>query len=88
MPRAPAVKRKPARAMSAQRVERREEEGELGRIKDELDSLETRLLEQGGVYCGWSNADHADFLRLRSKHHAKLTVGFIRDVRAVVPDEN
>ena len=44
-------------------------------------------MEGGGVYCGWENGNHSDFLRLRSKHKGRLSVAFLNDVRAVVPGE-
>ncbi len=60
---------------------------EVERIKRSLEEVEEEIAEGGGVYCAWSNADHADFLRLRSKHKGRLSLAFVNDVRSMVPGE-
>ena len=66
-----------------------EESGELDKcqeVRAEMDSVEAEIARNGGINCGWDDADHKDFLRLRTKHNNKtVTVAFITAVNRAVP---
>ena len=66
-----------------------EDDGELDKcqeIRAEMDAVEAEIAKNGGVNCGWDDADHKDFLRLRTKHNNKtVTVAFITAVNRAVP---
>ena len=72
-----------------QAYEAPEDDGELDKcqeIRAEMDAVEAEIAKNGGVNCGWDDADHKDFLRLRTKHNNKtVTVAFITAVNRAVP---
>ena len=51
-----------------------------------MDQVELQIIQNGGINCGWDDADHKDFLRLRTKYNNKtVTVAFITAMSRAVP---
>jgi len=64
-----------------------EPNSETERIKGELEKVDDRLAQNGGINCGWEPADHKDFLRIRTKHGGKTTtVAFMTELMRAVAD--
>jgi hypothetical protein len=58
-------------------------------IKEELNRIDKKLADNGGLNCSWHPADHKDFLRIRTKHGSKTgTVAFMTEMLRALPNLN
>jgi hypothetical protein len=54
-------------------------------LKQELISIDKEIQETGGQYLGWDEVDHAEFLKLWTKHKGKVTQAFIQASASILP---
>lgn len=61
-------------------------EKKLQETKEEIDRINGMVLGIGGKTCGWADADHSDFLRVRTQHKNIMnTLAFVNDALCVLP---
>jgi hypothetical protein len=54
-------------------------------VKEEIDKIDLKLVNNGGVNCGWDGADHKDFLRIRMKYSQKnVSMAFVNELRRTI----
>lgn len=51
----------------------------------EIHKIEKEIQELGGITLGWDEADHVEFLKLKTKHKGKYTVGFLHAAKNLLP---
>jgi hypothetical protein len=58
----------------------------ISKINKETYELSETIAKNGGKYCSWTQSEHADFLKIKTKHRGDLEKNkFISDCRILVP---
>lgn len=62
------------------------EDTETEDLKRRIERYEERMTLNGGKLLGWDNEEHAEFLRLKMKHHAKVhSPAFLAECMSCIP---
>jgi hypothetical protein len=61
------------------------EEKDLPPLKQELQRIEREILEFGGIYLGWDETDHTEFLKVWNKFKGKSTPAFFSAAGNALP---
>lgn len=51
----------------------------------EIHNIEKEIQELGGITLGWDETDHVEFLKLKTQHKGKCTVGFLNAAKNLLP---
>ena len=60
-------------------------ESEATGYQKEIQKIEREIQELGGATLGWDEADHLEFLKIKTQHKGKFTVGFLNAAKNLLP---